>query len=176
MVLKEGRGLLLRRRGGGGGAGFVRGMGTGPHHSLLRALVLPPRRALVMISLKSVCVPAGCCPEGSCVGARDVLERPTTAGGGEVPPQTPPPHPLPLFEANPQRVRMSSGEGPIGTAKGKPPNTEALPAPCQPPRPPHGGRRQPSYSGLWTWMQSRASSHWHNGMPANGGRSPTGVG
>ena len=78
--------------------------------------------------------------------------------------------------SDPQRVRMSSGEGPMGAAKGKPPNTEALPAPCQPPRPPHGGRRQPSYSGLWTWMQSHASSHWHNGMPANGGRLPTGVG
>ena len=34
---------------------------------------------------------------------------------------------------DPQRVRMSSGERPIGTAKGKQPNTEAL---CQTPRPP----------------------------------------
>ena len=33
----------------------------------------------------------------------------------------------------PQRVRMSSGERPIGAAKGKQPNTEAL---CQPPPPP----------------------------------------
>ena len=32
--------------------------------------------------------------------------------------------------SDPQRVRMSSGEGPIGAAKGKQPNTEAL---CQPP-------------------------------------------
>ena len=31
---------------------------------------------------------------------------------------------------------MSSGERPIGTAKGKPPNTEAL---CQPPPPPRRG-------------------------------------
>ena len=32
----------------------------------------------------------------------------------------------------PQRVRMSSGERPIGAAKGKQPDTEAL---CQPPPP-----------------------------------------
>ena len=35
--------------------------------------------------------------------------------------------------SDPQRVRMSSGESPIGTAKGKQPDTEAL---CQPPPPP----------------------------------------
>ena len=37
----------------------------------------------------------------------------------------------------PQRVRRSSGERPIGAAKGKQPDTEAL---CQPPPPPtvHG--------------------------------------
>ena len=35
--------------------------------------------------------------------------------------------------SGPQRVRMSSGERPIGTAKGKQRNTEAL---CHPP-PPH---------------------------------------
>ena len=35
--------------------------------------------------------------------------------------------------SDPQRVRMSSGERPIGAAKGKQPNTEAL---CQPPPPP----------------------------------------
>ena len=34
--------------------------------------------------------------------------------------------------SDPQRVRMSSGESPIGAAKGKQPNTEAL---CQPPPP-----------------------------------------
>ena len=34
---------------------------------------------------------------------------------------------------DPQRVRMSTGERPIGAAKGKQPNTEAL---CQPPPPP----------------------------------------
>ena len=34
--------------------------------------------------------------------------------------------------SGPQRVRMSSGERPIGTAKGKHPNTEAL---CQTPTP-----------------------------------------
>ena len=34
--------------------------------------------------------------------------------------------------SGPQRVRMSSGERPIGAAKGKQPNTEAL---CQPPPP-----------------------------------------
>ena len=32
--------------------------------------------------------------------------------------------------SDPQRVRMSSGKGPMGTAKGKQPNTEAL---CQTP-------------------------------------------
>ena len=35
--------------------------------------------------------------------------------------------------SGPQRVRMSSGEGPMGAAKGKHSNTEAL---CQPPPPP----------------------------------------
>ena len=35
--------------------------------------------------------------------------------------------------SGPQRVRMSSGERPIGAAKGKQPDTEAL---CQPPPPP----------------------------------------
>ena len=35
--------------------------------------------------------------------------------------------------SGPQRVRMSSGERPIGAAKGQQPNTEAL---CQPPPPP----------------------------------------
>ena len=35
--------------------------------------------------------------------------------------------------SDPQRVRMCSGERPIGAAKGKQPNTEAL---CQPPPPP----------------------------------------
>ena len=35
--------------------------------------------------------------------------------------------------SDPQRGRMSSGERPIGAAKGKQPNTEAL---CQPPPPP----------------------------------------
>ena len=34
--------------------------------------------------------------------------------------------------SDPQRVRMSSGERPIGTANGKQPNTEAL---CHPPAP-----------------------------------------
>ena len=37
--------------------------------------------------------------------------------------------------SNPQRVRMSNGERPIGTAKGKQPNNEAL---CQPSPPPRG--------------------------------------
>ena len=36
--------------------------------------------------------------------------------------------------SDPQRVRMCSGEGPIGAAKGKQPTTEAL---CRPPPPPH---------------------------------------
>ena len=34
--------------------------------------------------------------------------------------------------SGPQRVRMSSGERPVGAAKGKQPNTKAL---CQPPPP-----------------------------------------
>ena len=42
---------------------------------------------------------------------------------------------------DPQGVRMSSGERPIGTAKGKQPNTEAL---CQPPPPLCGNH--PAYS------------------------------
>ena len=36
--------------------------------------------------------------------------------------------------SGPQRVRMGSGERPMGAAKGKQPDTEAL---CQPPPPPH---------------------------------------
>ena len=39
--------------------------------------------------------------------------------------------------SDPQRVRMSSGERPIGAAKGKQSDTEAL---CQPPPPPSGER------------------------------------
>ena len=38
----------------------------------------------------------------------------------------------PKTRSGPQRVRMSSGERPIGAAKGKQSNTEAL---CQPPPP-----------------------------------------
>ena len=52
---------------------------------------------------------------------------------------TPPPPPLPnnnthttKTRSGPQRVRMSSGERPIGAAKGKQPNAEVL---CQPPPP-----------------------------------------
>ena len=37
--------------------------------------------------------------------------------------------------SGPQRVRMSSGERPMGAAKGKQSDTEAL---CQPPPPPKG--------------------------------------
>ena len=44
----------------------------------------------------------------------------------------PPPRP-PKTRSGPQRVRMSGGERPIGAAKGKPSDTEAL---CQPPPPP----------------------------------------
>ena len=51
--------------------------------------------------------------------------------------------------SDPQRVRMSSGERPIGTAKGKQPNTEAL---CQPPRPPR--RRQ---TAQLPWSSDRES-------------------
>ena len=42
--------------------------------------------------------------------------------------------------SDPQRVRMSSGERPIGAAKGKQPNTEAL---CNPP-PPGTGKPWPA--------------------------------
>ena len=54
----------------------------------------------------------------------------------KTPPATPPP-PTSVdatkTRSDPQRVRMSSGERPIGAAKGKQPNTEAL---CPPPPPP----------------------------------------
>ena len=42
--------------------------------------------------------------------------------------------------SDPQRVRMSSGERPIGAAKGKQSDTEAL---CQPPPPPGAARNCP---------------------------------
>ena len=45
--------------------------------------------------------------------------------------------------SDPQRVRMSSGETPIGAAKGKQPNTAAL---CQPPPPPQVGGLRPTVS------------------------------
>ena len=43
--------------------------------------------------------------------------------------------------SDPQRVRMSSGERPIGTAKGKQPNTKALPRPPPPQHYSNGGPR-----------------------------------
>ena len=46
----------------------------------------------------------------------------------------PPPPPPTKTRSDPQRVRMSCGEGPIGTAKGKQSDTEAL---CHPPPPHH---------------------------------------
>ena len=51
--------------------------------------------------------------------------------------------------SDPQRVRMCSGEGPIGTAKGKQSNTEAL---CQPPPPSSSTSPHPGLClvfGLW---------------------------
>ena len=46
--------------------------------------------------------------------------------------------------SDPQRVRMSSGERPIGAAKGKQPNTESL---CHPPPPPRGCNSRPIKGG-----------------------------
>ena len=73
--------------------------------------------------------------------------------------EQPPPPPPVSGTADPQRVGTCSGERPMGAAKGKQPNTEAL---CQPPRPPeyprtedvilkkrtntHTRRYQPTYS------------------------------
>ena len=51
--------------------------------------------------------------------------------------------PPPPFRLDPQRVRMSSGQRPIGAAKGKQPNTEAL---CQPPPPPFASPRVPLFT------------------------------
>ena len=45
--------------------------------------------------------------------------------------------------SGPQRVRMSSGERPMGAAEGKQSDTEAL---CQPPPP----KRGPLPSSVWT--------------------------
>ena len=93
-------------------------------------------------------------------GGRDVLERPYTVGGRGYPPTPPtamttapsPGRPTPgvvkqdksaggsvdttKTRSGPQRVRVSSGERPIGAAKGKQSDTQAL---CQtpPPLPPH---------------------------------------
>ena len=54
--------------------------------------------------------------------------------------------------SGPQRVRMSSGERPIGAAKGKQSNTEAL---CQPPSPPpteNAGSGPPRARGYGGYM------------------------
>ena len=70
--------------------------------------------------------------------------------------------------SGPQRVRMSSGERPIGAAKGKQPNTEAL---CQPPPPylpPY--RAPPLYppttSGIPPPPSSTRGSSRNRNMPA----------
>ena len=47
--------------------------------------------------------------------------------------------------SDPQRVRMSSGERPIGTAKGKQSDTEAL---CHPPPPPKENSALPHDSSM----------------------------
>ena len=61
--------------------------------------------------------------------------------------------------SGPQRVRMSSGERPMGAAKGKQSDTEAL---CQPPPPP-----SPSAVGHETYARSsNIKSH-----PRVGGRA-----
>ena len=47
--------------------------------------------------------------------------------------------------SGPRRVRMSSGDGPIGAAKGKQSDTEAL---CQPPPQGGGGRTTKLYHSI----------------------------
>ena len=79
---------------------------------------------------------------------RDVLERLTIrggGGGGKPPPSTPGvvkqdkssggSVDTTKTRSGPQRVRMSRGERPMGAARGKQPDTEAL---CHPPPPPFG--------------------------------------
>ena len=58
--------------------------------------------------------------------------------------------------SGPQRVRMSSGERPIGAAKGTQSDTEAL---CQPPPPPH----PPSCLGLCTTARVSPPTLWRRG-------------
>ena len=60
----------------------------------------------------------------------DVRYGPAPRGFALQPPTPPPPQTK--TRLGPQRVRMSSGERPIGAAKGKQSHTEAL---CQPPPP-----------------------------------------
>ena len=56
--------------------------------------------------------------------------------------------------SDPQRVRMSSGERPIGAAKGKQPNTEAL---CQRPPPPLCDIPSGCCSFMGRWTVTRSS-------------------
>ena len=75
--------------------------------------------------------------------------------------------------SGPQRVRMSSGERPIGAAKGEQPITEAL---CQPPPPPvRAVQHQPHSQGTgpttWCVMRSSptaATTYAPGGVPAYG--------
>ena len=68
--------------------------------------------------------------------------------------------------SDPQRVRMSSGERPIGAANGKQPDTEAL---CHPPPP-------PPQRGLWptiSCQRCRPQDHGHRRRPTHHGHPKT---
>ena len=81
--------------------------------------------------------------------------------------------------SGPQRVRMSSGERPIGAAKGKQPDTEAL---CPPPPPAPGPRLHLTTGGggaQWATAGARAeqgtwASHTRKHREAGGGRPEDG--
>ena len=76
----------------------------------------------------------------------EVTPQPPKWGPGVAPPPPPSGAPQPSDyttkpRPDPQRVRMSGGERPIGAAKGKQSDTEAL---CQPP-PPQSPATQPIF-------------------------------
>ena len=99
-----------------------------------------------------------------------------------------PPFPQTKTRSDPQRVRMRSGERPIGATKGKQPNTEAL---CQPPPPlwshQHFLRLSPQFLGrfqptphvnLRPFLRRYLpfESHWSHGVPPLSPRTCNGHG
>ena len=78
--------------------------------------------------------------------------------------------------SDPQRVRMSSGERPIGTTEGKQPNTEALcqaPLPPASPPPPPVEKHIPVLCPMNFLLRAPSFLHWPRMHPPQGvGRPP----